>query len=398
MFTSIEFAINGAIGLLTLLPQVLYSYRKSLYQPQSISPLTLYHSTNLTNKIVIITGSNTGIGKETAKTLALLGATVILACRDETKGLSAVKYINAERLRFVDNSHQSEYSYAKFGKVSYKNLDLSSIKSIYEFAEVIKSSYDHIDVLINNAGVNISGQSKDNMEQLFQINYLGHFLLFVLLKALLYKSNDGRVVNLSSVMHHVGSTSFLKSDYYTYRQSKRYDYYSDSKLYMNLFTLEINRRFKTISAVSCNPGAVRSDIWRHVPSYVKGLYDIVMRMLYLSVEQGSLTSIHAATLSKQDIIEYNALHYLSECDDKTGSRWIYHPLIPYIIPYYIPIRLLCFEMFGPLNTPHYGEISMPAHGNKIAEKLWESSQHICLKRLQEILDEDKFMEIKTLFE
>lgn len=283
------------------------------------------------------------------------------------------------------------------------HLDLASFASILRFVERIKETYDQVDILVNNAGVNISGRTENNLEQLFQINYLGHFLLFALLQPLLSAKNSlGRVVNLSSVMHHAGTVSFLQEDYPYHSAPQKYsNYYGDSKLYMTLLTLAINFRFhkgsSDISSVACNPGAVRSDIWRHIPRWLQGLYDIFMRIIYLSVEQGSLTSIHAATMTNEEIkaYAYRYRHLLNASDVKT-LKWTYHPYLPYIIPYNVPVRLLCFEMIGPMSKPHCGEVSVPKGCNLVCEDLWKVSADICLDQLKSLVDNDKFSEMKTL--
>ncbi|KAL1434709.1 hypothetical protein MTO96_011410 [Rhipicephalus appendiculatus] len=149
----------------------------------------IYRGTvSMLGKTVIVTGSNSGIGKETAKELARRKARVILACRNVQRAHKAAQDI------FADTGET----------VVVKQLDLCSFKSVRAFAEDIIRTEPRLDVLINNAG-NIPDKlllTEDGYEVGLQSNYLGHFLLTILLTELLKKSAPSRVVNLSSVLHH----------------------------------------------------------------------------------------------------------------------------------------------------------------------------------------------------
>ncbi|KAK1742412.1 retinol dehydrogenase-related protein, partial [Skeletonema marinoi] len=149
--------------------------------------------------IAIITGSNTGVGFETAQGLAQRGYHVILACRNRQKGLDA---------REEDESKV-------VGKASFlQPLDLASFASIRSFCNSFSEKYDSLNILVNNAGINSQGDvTEDGLEMCFQSNFVGHFLLTkLLIPSLLnaentyknnkYKDEAGRIVNLSSVTHH----------------------------------------------------------------------------------------------------------------------------------------------------------------------------------------------------
>ena len=263
----------------------------------------------------------------------------------------------------------------------------------------------------------------------------GHFLLFRLLmnwRNSVPASERGslpplRVVNLSSVMHHLGQSDFTKSAF-SKLSGNSFSYYDDSKFYMNLMVLEINRRYsqlhysdntcrddhRDVLAVSVNPGAVRSDIWRHVPSSILWLYDIVMRLLYLSVDQGCSTSVFAALASNTTIQQATSLYssfpsLISENGNRictpdfdnllrqadAGGKFCGHPLIPYVVPYAIPkfdlaigawrwrYRVLGCEMLGVYAGPRFSEVSLPAGTSALAQSLWEFSSSLCVQKLQE---------------
>ena len=142
-------------------------------------------TTKLNGKTVIITGANTGIGKETALDLAGRGARVILACRDMPKAEEAAKYIRSQ----TGN-----------GNVHVDKLDLSSFDSIRQFCAKINEREDRIDILINNAGIMMCPKwtTKDGFEMQFGTNHLGHFLLTNLLLDKIRKSGAARIINVSS--------------------------------------------------------------------------------------------------------------------------------------------------------------------------------------------------------
>ena len=148
----------------------------------------------LNGKTAIITGSNTGIGKETAKELAKRGARIIMACRNIKEGIKAADEIK----QTTENDN-----------VVVKVLDLASFKSIRNFADNINSYEERIDILVNNAGVFLCPQSKteDGFEMHFGVNYLGHFLLTLLLVKKIKKSSPARIINLTSNLHRSNNTS-----------------------------------------------------------------------------------------------------------------------------------------------------------------------------------------------
>ena len=140
---------------------------------------------DLTGKVAIVTGANTGIGKETARGLADRGATVILACRNVQKGEAAAKEIQGRSVRV-------------------RELDLASFASVREFCRQISREEKKVDILINNAGAFTTNRelTEDGQEMQFQSNPLGHFLLTNLLLEKMKSARDGaRIINVSSVAH-----------------------------------------------------------------------------------------------------------------------------------------------------------------------------------------------------
>lgn len=144
----------------------------------------------LDGKVAIVTGSDSGIGFETALDLAKRGARVILACRNSLKAEKAVQKI-------IKKSGNQQ--------VDYQLIDLSDLDSVKDFAKNIHSKIDKLDILINNAGVMgcpDSWKTKQGFDMQFGVNYLGHFLLTHLLLDLIKKTPNSRVVNVSSCVHY----------------------------------------------------------------------------------------------------------------------------------------------------------------------------------------------------
>ena len=150
---------------------------------------------DLTGKIAIVTGANSGIGYEMARALARKEAMVILACRNKDKGEAAVRQI------------AQEYPEAK---AELMPLDLSDLASVRRFAGEFTSHYDGLDILINNAGIMAIpfGKTADGFEKQFGTNHLGHFALTGLLLDLILRTPRARVVTVSSGGHRFGKIDF----------------------------------------------------------------------------------------------------------------------------------------------------------------------------------------------
>ncbi|XP_019782920.1 retinol dehydrogenase 13 isoform X2 [Tursiops truncatus] len=231
--------------------------------------------TTIPGKTVIVTGANTGIGKQTALELARRGGTIILACRDLEKCEAAAKEIRGETLNH---------------RVNARHLDLASLKSIREFAAKISEAgciitpvtegeteshicphpclpeEERVHILINNAAVMRCPHwtTEDGFEMQLGVNYLGHFLLTNLLLDKLKASAPSRIINLSSLAHVAGHIDFEDLNW----EKRKYDTkaaYCQSKLAVVLFTKELSRRLQgtgvTVNAL--HPGVARTELGRH---------------------------------------------------------------------------------------------------------------------------------------
>ncbi|CAG2171038.1 unnamed protein product [Oppiella nova] len=254
----------------------------------------------LDGQVVVITGANTGIGRETALQLTSLGAKVIMGCRDLNRAGSAADYIKANNKNAV---------------LSVIQLDLSSLESVREFAKKVSETESRIDILINNAGIaGIPEQrTTDGFEMHFGTNHLGHFLLTLLLLPLLRSAPKARVVSVSSSFYLVGKIHFdninLSDGAYT-----NWKAYNQSKLANVLFSRELAKRLganSTISTYSLHPGVIKTDIGRNYRPYVvKGVYNMIGRLLFLTPRMGAQTSLYCAL---EDSIENKSGFYYQDC-------------------------------------------------------------------------------------
>jgi len=208
---------------------------------------------NLSGKTAIVTGSNTGIGYETALDLYKKGAKVYLACRNQEKGIKAIQKMEA---------------IGGTGELVYELLDLASLSSVKAFADSVKRTESSLDLLINNAGIMIPPQSRteDGFELQFGVNFVGHFALTGHLFSLLESTKGSRVVTLSSIAHRGASIDFdnfrLEKEYNNWRE------YGQSKLADIIFALEFDRRLKLngsqISSLAAHPGFSETDLQKYM--------------------------------------------------------------------------------------------------------------------------------------
>ena len=237
------------------------------------------------DKIVVITGANTGIGLETARGLAQQGAAVVLACRNRTKAEAAAADLKAS---------------TGSARIELADLDLASLASVRACAQSLLDRFERLDVLINNAGLVLTERQTtvDGFEAQFGINHLGHFLLTHLLRPRLEATPGARVVNLSSMGHALSRGLDFDDLMVERRAYNDMAVYCDSKLANILFTRELARRLqdKDVVAHAVHPGAVASSFAGDGDT--RGFFKWMMalsRPFLLSTAKGARTSIHVAS-------------------------------------------------------------------------------------------------------
>lgn len=251
---------------------------------RSVTP----RNSDLTGKTVVITGANSGIGKETAIVLARLGASVTMVARNPVRAEEAVAEI-----RRRSGSDQ----------VRVEQADLSNLDSVRAGAEALLANLDEIHVLVNNAGV-IADERRETaqgFEEMFGVNHLGHFLLTDLLTERLVASAPARVVIVSSVAHRFAPRGLRFDDLQSARRFAMFPAYGRSKLANAMHALELARRLDgTGVTVNClHPGTISSGFGGDGDTRLLGrLISGVGRLVMSDVETGARTSVLLA--SSQD--------------------------------------------------------------------------------------------------
>jgi NAD(P)-dependent dehydrogenase (short-subunit alcohol dehydrogenase family) len=232
-------------------------------------------------RTAVVTGANSGIGFETARVLAEHGATVILACRDVTRGEAAAARIGGR------------------GPVAVQHLDLGSLASVRTAASEIHDRHQRLDLLINNAGLMMPpyGTTSDGFERQFGTNHLGHFALTGLLLDLLLPTAGSRVVTVSSNMHRAGRLNI--ADLQSAQRYRRVAAYGQSKLANLLFTYELQRRLAAAgartSALAAHPGTAITALTRYFPPAVDRAYHAIGQPIAQQPQSGALPTLRAAT-------------------------------------------------------------------------------------------------------
>ena len=245
---------------------------------------------DLTGRVTIVTGANSGLGFHTARELAAHGSTVTLAVRDTAKGDDAAAAIRA---------------FAPDADVTVEHLDLADLASIRDFAADWSAAHpEGLDLLINNTGVMAIPKraTADGFEMQFGTNHLGHFALTGLLLPALVARPRSRVVNVSSGAHRFGRMNF--DDLMGERKYNAWRAYGQSKLSNLLFTSELQRRLDAnaipIHAMAAHPGYAATNLQAVGPQmsgrdWMKAPMDLATKVLGQSAEMGALPTLFAAT-------------------------------------------------------------------------------------------------------
>jgi NAD(P)-dependent dehydrogenase (short-subunit alcohol dehydrogenase family) len=240
---------------------------------------------DLGGRTIVITGGNSGIGKEAAAELTAMGATVVVAARNRAKGEAAVAEIGRRTSR---------------GTVELADLDLASSASIRAFADGFLATHDRLDVLLNNAGLTLRKrhETADGFEMTFGVNHLGHFLLTALLRDRLVASAPARVVTVSSDAHRFARRGLDFDDLMGTKRYRPWMTYARSKLANILFTHELAHRLADtgVTANVLHPGFVASNFAREGDTGALGNAAMMLgRPFAISATEGAQTSVFLAS-------------------------------------------------------------------------------------------------------
>jgi NAD(P)-dependent dehydrogenase (short-subunit alcohol dehydrogenase family) len=265
---------------------------------------------DLTGRLAVVTGASTGLGEETARSLASAGVDVVMAVRDVAKG-------EAARRRILDSIDGSP-------SIDVRNLDLGSLASVRAFAAQFLTDHDRLDLLINNAGVMATphGTTSDGFELQFGTNHLGHFLLSTLVAPALVASGQARVISLSS-RGHAFSDADLDDPNFEHTTYDPFVAYGRSKTANALFAVAFDRRFadRGVHAYSVHPGGIHTELGRYMTRDVRArlMSQIAAggrTIVWKTIPQGAATSVWAATAPELDA---HGGAYLEDCHVATIS-------------------------------------------------------------------------------
>jgi NAD(P)-dependent dehydrogenase (short-subunit alcohol dehydrogenase family) len=235
---------------------------------------------SLRDRVCLVTGATSGIGRVAATALAEMGATVLLTGRDRGRGETAVEEIRR-----------------RGGRAEFLQADFASLRAVRELAAEVRSRSTRLDVLLNNAGgVNLERRlTPDGFEQTFAVNHLAAFLLTEELRDLLVASAPARIVTVSSEAHRALKTL----DFDNLQGERRYKpllAYSISKLANVMFTYELDRQLRDrgVTANCVHPGVVNTGIWGAARGFVRLLIRLAQPFM-ISVVRGARPLIKLAS-------------------------------------------------------------------------------------------------------
>jgi NAD(P)-dependent dehydrogenase (short-subunit alcohol dehydrogenase family) len=254
-------------------------------------------------KTCMITGASSGIGRATALELARSGATLVLVCRDRTRGEATVAEIAEQTAN---------------REVTLLLADLGVQREIRRLADEFLATDRPLHVLVNNAGiVNLQRTvTADGIETTFAVNHLGYFLLTNLLLERLCRSAPARIVNVASDAHKFGALDF--DDLGNQRRYRAMRVYGQSKLANILFTAELARRCagSGVTANSLHPGAVATGLGTNNGAWARRLIAL-LRPFFRTPENGAATSVY---LASSPAVEGVSGKYFANCREKRPSR------------------------------------------------------------------------------
>ncbi|HEY6931584.1 MAG TPA: SDR family oxidoreductase [Thermoanaerobaculia bacterium] len=227
----------------------------------------------MSGRAVLVTGATSGIGLETARALARLGAQVLVGARDEARGRGVVERIVREG-----------------GQAELVTADLSSFASVRGAAERISTKHPRLDVLIHNAGMVARRRAltADGHERTWETNFLGPFLLTRLLLPNLKSTPRPRIVIVSSQAHRSGTIDW--ADLELERGYRGFRAYANSKLALVLWTRELARRETSVASNAIHPGVIATNIWRAAPAPIPW----ILRILLPSSAKGAAPVVRLA--------------------------------------------------------------------------------------------------------
>lgn len=267
----------------------------------------LKENSDLTKKIVVITGASSGIGVEIAKAISKRNATVVFACRNKEKTQKVIKEIEKT---------------TKNRKHFFIELDLNDLESVKNFTNVFKKQFNEINILYNNAGISAPLKepfvTKQGIEKTFGVNHLGHFLLTGLLKSEIIKGNC-RIINTSSDAHRFGKKDLFSKPYIGEAKELKRRKYHRSKMANVLFTKSLARKLSSIKefkgcTTSFHPGVVNTPIFDELFQNSSIFFVLFLKLLFfpfiIQPKEGAQTGIY---LGLEKLENLKSGEYYNQC-------------------------------------------------------------------------------------
>lgn len=248
---------------------------------------------DLSGKVVVITGANSGLGYESTKVFLEHGADVVMACRSLERGQEALDSI------LLDLEENDIYIKSS---VEVMKLDLGDLKSVDEFVELYGQKYSKLNILLNNAGIMAPpyGLTVDGFESQFGVNHLGHFALTAKLFSIIKDTPSARIVNISSLAHKSGTMDFYNLQFEDGEGYTPFRAYGRSKLANIMFTYEMQRRINAsiydVKVLAAHPGGANTNLARDLDSAKwMSKFEWLVNSVVQSSYEGALPGIRAAT-------------------------------------------------------------------------------------------------------
>mmetsp|Transcript_13265 Transcript_13265/g.17358 ORF Transcript_13265/g.17358 Transcript_13265/m.17358 type:complete len:365 (-) Transcript_13265:126-1220(-) len=351
---AVIFVVVVTIAMPILISEAIGGWTKKYTSPAQFTPSKI---PDLRGKVAIVTGANTGIGYETALELAGNGAHVIIAARNEAKGMAALSKIQ-EQIKSKSNP----------GELTFIQLDLASLKSVKRFAKSFKKTGLPLNILVLNAGVMKSPGAKfigqemtygfdvtaDGFEYHIGVNHIAHAYLVNLLSSVLTKSSPSRIISVSSSAEiNSYEEGFRFNEWKVSDMPEKYEdgnAYGQSKLANLVYAKELSDRYANtgVTVYSCHPGVIKTELGRFMEPYLieqnKGngvVASILSAMLYLLFDSSMMTA---------DVGAYTQLYLATAPADELVNGAFYHPV-------------------GILQTPSHNQ----AQNATLQQLLWEET-------------------------
>ena len=273
---------------------------------------------NLAGKVILVTGGNSGLGKETILQLAKHSpAKIYLAARNKSKAEEAIKAVTAKSSEKVD--------------IVWLPLDTSLPESVKEAAQIFTKESSRLDLLILNAGIMASPPEKTVLGHDMQLdtNHTGHFLLTKLLMPTLEKTasepgSDVRVISISSQSHNMAPSIDTILSPQDLNATGPWTRYGASKAANILFAAELARRHPALTSVSLHPGMIKTDLWKYdnqSSSAIHYLMAVFGGFLYKDTEQGAYNQLWLAAGAEKKELQ-NGCYYLPVGKPKPGNKYV----------------------------------------------------------------------------